>query len=406
MFQSLRTRYKERVLQLEALGHRGSATVGEDRAADLLCEDLRSMGLHAQKEGFLGSNSNGARLLVHVLVALSGAVLFWTVPWATFGLGLAALLSLLIETTTRTSLLSRHLMQSPSRNVVATLPATSKDPKARVVLMAHYDTQRTGWLWNQGAAGKLAPLLMKAPGILKAPLLLTLLAMVLQPILALFAIFGVGMSWVIWVHVFVLILHIAGAVILGQWAFGRFVPGANDNATGTAAVLTMAEALLQQRPDDVEVQMVLTGCEETGLLGAAAWAEAHREEWESLPTTFLNIDSLGYGAPCFLGGEYTLAGIPVHYDPDMLGLCQEVANEMGLEDAGPVVIPVQTDSLALIVRGLKGVGILCRTEEGHMPNYHLPTDTSERMDFDVAWRGTEFAWSLLQKMLQDPRCQR
>ncbi len=91
------------------------------------------------------------------------------------------------------------------------------------------------------------------------------------------------------------------------------MPGAADNATGAAAVLTLGEAWCRRPHDGVELVLLLPGCEEPGMLGSAAWADRHREELSELPTFFLNIDNLGVGPVRFFGAEIPLLGWPVAY---------------------------------------------------------------------------------------------
>ena len=45
------------------------------------------------------------------------------------------------------------------------------------------------------------------------------------------------------------------------------MPGANDNASGVAAVLDVARALAAEPLDHVEVHVGLVGCEESGMGG-------------------------------------------------------------------------------------------------------------------------------------------
>jgi len=49
--------------------------------------------------------------------------------------------------------------------------------------------------------------------------------------------------------------------------FYKHVEGANDNASGVAVMLTMAEAMSLDAPADTEVVVVATGCEEAGTVG-------------------------------------------------------------------------------------------------------------------------------------------
>src|SRR3954454_16850442 len=77
------TRYRKRVVRLEAFGHRGSCTANERAAAEYLLADLRGIGIAADSESFHGARCGGERLLVHVLLASLGAAVLTRFPVVT-----------------------------------------------------------------------------------------------------------------------------------------------------------------------------------------------------------------------------------------------------------------------------------------------------------------------------------
>jgi hypothetical protein len=310
-----KARFERRVKDLEALGHRGSATDNEERAADYLVEEMQEAGIHAGKEPFSsGSSSLGARILVHVAVAVCGLVLLFLWPLLTLLIGVLVLVSFVGEMDTRFRLLGYLLQRQRSHNVVGSVAPSAGQPLQRIILCAHIDTQRTGLIWRGKLAAPVSRLLQRAPGPVRSPLFLVVL---------------------------------------------------------------------------------LTGCEETGALGAAAWLDAHRADLKQTTNLFFVIDTLGYGAPRFLGGEHSLATTPFRYPPDLVDLCKNVAHRRGLSKAGPYVLPTFSDGMAFMVRGIQGVAVLTFEEDVTMPNYHQMGDTSANMDFNVGWHAVEYCWDLL-----------
>lgn len=398
MTEDKRATYQRRVTDLEAFGDRGSATENEKKAAAYLAEELRDIGLEPEVRPFKGSRSMGARILVHVLLAALSAVAMWWEPVLGF-VALLAFGSLAIENTIGVPLLSAGLVRHPSRNVVATIPPAEGPTKARVVVLGHYDTQRTGLMWREELVKRLAPRLAKSPGITKSPLFGVILAIGLQTVATVIALIApASIAWQILVGVSLAIYALAGFV-LGEWSVGPYVPGANDNATGSCAVISLGEQWLQNPVPATEIVLLLTGCEETGLIGANAYAKGNLP-FKDVPTTFLNIDSLGYGRPRFVDMEYSLAGTPVRYPADMVALAQRVASHMKLTEAGPRQLPVATDAIPFLLRGCAGMSVLTFLDNGHTPNYHQLTDTSDRLDFDVAWEAVEYSWNLLVAMAE------
>lgn len=398
--ETARERLERRVQDLCAPGHRGSATAAERGAAGYLASELRGMGLEPELQPFHGLTTAAWRLLLPVLAAALGLALLWLSPWITVGLGALALASLFVEQTSRGKLLCRLLPRRPSQNVAARVPARGQAVR-RVVVLGHYDTQRTGWIFREGIVQRMGPLMDRCPGLMKSPLFLPQLAMLTQLVAGVVAVVRPGSALVD-------VALVAGAVVYGitialllQWSWSPYGPGAADNATGTAAVLTLGERWLElgdERPEGVELTLLLTGSEETGLLGAEAWAEAHGAE---LPTRFLNLDTLGHGRPRFAGREHSITGWPIFYPPEALLVCQEAAERLQLLDAGPKNLPLPSDALALLVRGIPGASLICFGDRMQMPNYHQQADTPDRVDFDVTWRGVELGWEVLLGLARD-----
>lgn len=392
-----RERYRRRVHALAAFGHRGAATDHERRAADYLVHELRGLGLNPVRETFPGSRSWGWRFLIPMAIAAVGVGCLWYLPTATATLGVAAWASFWAEGATRRGWLSRPLVRSASANVVARLPAAAAT-RLRVVVSGHYDTQRTGLIWV--ISGWLAPWQWRLPMALKPPLQPLAAAFAAQVFLGVAALWGVGpvLSAAGWSLLAVYALY---GALLGQWAVGSFVPGAADNASGAAAVLALGEAWQRNPVPGVELVLLLTGCEETGLLGAAAWADRHRAEAREVPTVFLNLDCLGMGPPRFLGWEIPAAGWPVAYPRELVMTVAAVAAEQGLADAGPHSVPGPTDGLAFLRRGLPGMTVAGFRGRGHFPNYHRMSDTAAAVDYDAAYAGVAFAWALLRRLAED-----
>jgi hypothetical protein len=397
------SRYEQRVRALEAFGHRGSATPNEHKAAEYLAGQLRQSGIEPTIEEFRGARSMASRFLVHVLLAaIASLVLVWT-PIVTIVLAAAALVSLVWEQTKCVVWLSRPVTVHRSHNVCGRIPPAGP-ARHRILLSAHYDTQPSGFVWTINRPlmewGFHSPLYLKSPmlpvaGLMAGQIALAVARLALGPI-----------PLLTYLNDAVLVVYALLAMLFIQWAFGRPVPGAADNASGVAAVLELAEEWLRDpAADDVELAVLLTGCEECGLLGAAAWADRHRQEIASLPTLFLNIDAIGFGPPRFLGAEVPAAGPPLRFDPEMVALCAAAAAEAGRIDAGPHAIPGPSDGLAFLARGIRGVTIVGFRDGGVLPHYHTFQDTSQNMDFAAARAGVEFAQSICRKMavIRDPK---
>jgi len=82
---------------------------------------------------------------------------------------------------------------------------------------------------------------------------------------------------------------------------GLLFPGANDNASGSAGVLEIAEAFVKNNiKPKRSVLFVLFAGEEQGLLGAKHFVENWKMPYEKI-TAMLNLDCIGYGDSIQIG---------------------------------------------------------------------------------------------------------
>ena len=394
-----RVRYQRRVRELAGMGHRGSGTGQERQAALYLCNELQSLGLEPEIQPFPGRTSFAAPFLLHLGIAAVGLMMLPLARLATALLGALALISLVVEQTTRAHLLSRVLIAVPSQNVVARIPSRSGSPRLRLVVAAHYDTQRTGIFWRALAASRaLANLMSRVPAPLRSPLFPVTAGLALEVLIGAAALIAKVTPVCRALAAALLLVYVAAALLLADWARGPFVPGASDNASGVAAALALAEAWQEAPVGDAEVLVLFTGCEETGLLGAAAWRDRSRREGNAPPTTFLNLDGLGFGPPRFLAYELPAVGPRFAYPAHLLDIAARQAAEAHLVDAGPHGVIGPTDGLAFLAGGLPGLTLVGFQDGGYLPHYHLPSDIAEHVDFDAAWHGVEFAARLMRSL--------
>jgi len=78
---------------------------------------------------------------------------------------------------------------------------------------------------------------------------------------------------------------------------GGSVPGAADNLSACALVVTMCRFLSQYPsyiPADTEIRFVSFGSEEAGLRGSRRYVERHLDELKSLDTQLLNFETVAY----------------------------------------------------------------------------------------------------------------
>jgi Zn-dependent M28 family amino/carboxypeptidase len=158
------------------------------------------------------------------------------------------------------------------------------------------------------------------------------------------------------------------------------VPGANDNASGVAAALSLAHWLgSEHRPADLRAVVLLPGAEESFMEGMVAWSERHLDRFDPATTTVLCLDTVGSPRLVALEGEGMLA--MNEYPRDLLEAIHAAAAELGVAVHRDLRFRNATDGLIALKRGYRTAMIGSVDEYKIPPNYHWPTDTADRVDY-------------------------
>jgi len=162
---------------------------------------------------------------------------------------------------------------------------------------------------------------------------------------------------------------------------GSIAPGADDNASGSTAVLIAADVLTQYQWACTLRFALWTG-EEQGLLGSAAYAQRAFTRGEAI-RGYLNLDMLGYDSSGY--GEITLVSrSTVPGSVAMMDLFADVVDAYGL-DLAPVKLINDglgnySDNASFWPFGYASIlGIEGRTY-GFTPYYHTTSDTLATLD--------------------------
>ncbi|HYI36862.1 MAG TPA: M20/M25/M40 family metallo-hydrolase [Thermoleophilaceae bacterium] len=339
---------------------RASAREGERASAAWVAERLAATGAAAVRtQPFRYSPNWGMSQAAHMLAASTGRL-----P------ALAALVSMELDFSGRAQPLRRLLPRGEGANVIASVPAREA-ATSTVVLVAHHDAANTGLLWRSPFADSGAKPEGRPPMTLLTELAMAAMALgprrLRLPARALLAL-GVGLSLDVY--------------------RGATVPGASDNATGVAAVLELARRLVAEPLAHTEVRLVLTGCEESGMGGMAAWMADQGGRLDPETTLVLGLDTLGAGEPMVCSAEGPLWRVA--YRPEDLVLADKGAEAVGESAPRRFRIGGYTDPALARLAGLPTVSLL--SLRGNVFNdYHLPSDTPEHVDWDSVDRCVKIA---------------
>jgi hypothetical protein len=290
------------------------------------------------------------RAVPHFLAGLTGSRL----------LAIAALASFDADQSGKAQWLGRLLPAGEGASALARVPSVG--PRRRtLVLVAHHDAAQTGLMWRH-------------PWLAGGPLSRDVVGpFALGPELG-FALVGLGFRRL---GRALLALALYGALDVAR---SPTVPGASDNATGVAAVLALVERFAREPLAGTEVLVVVPGGEEAGMGGMAAWMRSPQARALDPSTTLvLGLDTLGAGEPVVLSAE----GPPrrQRYREADLAWADRGAALAGMAPPRRFTIGGWTDPVLALNAGLPTISLLSVKGSG-FTNYHLPTDTPERVDWD------------------------
>ncbi|MBP9989579.1 MAG: M20/M25/M40 family metallo-hydrolase [Ruminococcus sp.] len=163
--------------------------------------------------------------------------------------------------------------------------------------------------------------------------------------------------------------------------YKRVVDGANDNLSGCYMGIALLKALKDEgiELENTELGVVLTGSEEAGLRGAKAWCEAHKAEFDDVPTFIYSYDTIH--DPKYLMVNYRDLNATVKADKDVSDLYMESAQELGIHCLKGMVPPLggATDSAAFAQAGFRATGITGLNHK--LENYyHTRRDSYDNMN--------------------------
>ena len=387
----------EVIRELCSFEERGPGTDAERRAADALAGRLRGMGRRAEIEPFFAHPQYAVVHLIHAALGIAGSLIATAQPAVGFALVLVAAISTYFDLSTGFYLVRSALFRRVSQNVVSR--GDRPQAPARLVLMAHYDAARTGYVFSKAA--KRIRRLPERVRIGLGPFRLFFWAG-LAPLLPILGarMAGVDAEWLAALQAIPTIILIVAAFLLIDIALSDIVPGAYDNASGVAAVLSAAEELRADPPENLDVWVLLTGAEESFCEGSRAFVRRHRKEFDRNTTAFLNVDSVSSGRVAYEVSQGAVISFP--QNPKLIELCEALSAGQDGDGAMPIRHPLLDDALSAHARGLPAITIRTADSDGNLaPWYHTDDDVPENVDPQALARATEFVVSLARLIDRD-----
>ncbi len=380
---------------VNTIGPRGSTTEGEKKAHEYSQETLQGLGYDTHWEEYNSATSGwlpyslafGLLVVADLIFYFSGLSQNGQMgALAAAALGLVTVSAFFLQITQHDNPLRWLLPVAQSQNVWAAAKP-SGNIRRRIVVSGHVDTHRVA-------------LAMQSPALWQVFQILTTVVAIASVALVVLFIYGIFTPdfLVRQLALYLGVLLILGLVFTIHPETQPFVKGANDNASGAAAVLALAEKLKAEPLANTEVYLVNTGCEEVGCYGLADWIKRHAAE--ARDADYVVLDNIGgKGAQLNYITEESLL-VPVKADGRLITLAQEVIKENPSLPAKPFAYRgLFSEVTVATVMGQKAFGLLNFNPRTKMPpRFHTLKDDFANVDPALLDQSEQFAWALIQKI--------
>jgi hypothetical protein len=383
---------------VEALAafERGACSEGERVAAEWLATRLAEAGAEARVEWELAYESFAKPLFAMSAIGAAAGLLAGRrrsgkaarLLAAIAGAGAAAAIA---DDVSNRSRLFRGLTMSrrPTWNVVA--EAGDRAAERTMVVLAHHDAAQTGRIFSQGLQRRIYE---RKPELIERtdtsmPLWWPVIAgPALAALGALAGSRGLARAGAV--------LSAGSAASFADIARSPVVPGANDNLSGVAVLVAVAEALRDSPLEGLRVLLVSCGSEEVLQGGIHGFAERHFPSLAPESTWVVNHDSVGSPMLALLEGEGPV--VMEDYEPAFKDLVAEVAAESGIPLRRGLRARVSTDSVVPHRGGYPVAGLCSINAWKAVSNYHWPTDVPENLEWSTVADAAELTVRLARRL--------
>lgn len=286
----------------------------------------------------------------------------------------------------------RRAIRRRRRTVNVVARAGDQEAVETLVLLAHHDAPQTGLVFDQTLLRRAWERNPERVGHAKTPLpqwwagLAAPLGATLGALTGRRAPAAAGL----------VLGALATGLVADLWR-GQTVPGANDNLSGVAVLVALAEMLAAERPAGLRVMLVSCGAEETLQDGIRAFIARHRESLPPESTTFVNLDTVG--SPHLIMLEAEGPFWMEHYTgPWLSDLLADLAERLEIPFERGFHSRSSTDSVIPSRAGYPTATLLSLTDWRAPANYHLPSDTPENLDYGTVAAATRLVEKLVREL--------
>lgn len=177
-----------------------------------------------------------------------------------------------------------------------------------------------------------------------------------------------------------LVVGLAGVAAVRDLLRSPTVAGANDNASGVAALVALAELLHADPVPGLRVLLASCGAEETLQDGARALIARHRHELDPARTVVVNLESIGSPELGLLEAEGPL-WMERYVGRELRDELCRIAEEIGVALERGFRARASTDGIIASRAGLPTATLMSVTPWRALAHYHLRSDIPANLDY-------------------------
>jgi hypothetical protein len=380
---------KDLLSRLIALPHRAVGSIYEAKTFDIIADYLKNDNISLEKQAF----SSPPHFMATIWWALGGMTvgLFLAPVYPLFGtfLTLTAVVSIYVFFDWHPVWLSKlppqvktHNFIGKKQTVLASDGVATEGSKKKLILMAHWDTVPISIMYHP----KLLQGFEKSLWFNLVVMFLTVLCSAAyfmdfypanSPILYLMKPFPTWLGILRGV-LMVYLLFQSFWIGMDYWRLG-YSNGANDNGTGVVTAVEVARHFWQNPIPNLEVELLMIGAEEVGLIGAFHYYK----NTNLVNTTLINFDNVGFDNVFIIKDTKTFSTI----DYTQFGIYKKARHiaESQPKFNGIIERPFRTtnvDSAPFARHGIPCLTITSVDNTG-LPTYiHRPEDTMSNVNME------------------------
>jgi Peptidase family M28 len=194
-----------------------------------------------------------------------------------------------------------------------------------------------------------------------------------------------------------LVLGLLGTMLVADVWRSETVQGANDNLSGVACIVALAELLRDHPIPGLRVLLASCGAEETLQDGIRAFIASHRHELDPASTRFVNLDTIGSPHLVLLEAEGPVR-MEEYAGPWLRDLFAARADALGIPLHRGYRARASTDSVIPSRAGYPIATLVSMTDWLAPANYHLPSDIPANLDYATVADATRLVYEVARSL--------